>query len=137
MIRFGVVGTGWITEEFIRAASLNRNFVLTAVYSRTKARACEFARKYSVEQVFTNLDEMAKSAVIDAVYIASPNSCHAEQAILFMNHQKHVLCEKPIASNSEELLAMIAASRSNQVALMEALKTTFLPNFQAIRENLS
>jgi scyllo-inositol 2-dehydrogenase (NADP+) len=136
MIRFGVVGTGWITESFIKAASLNKTFELKAIYSRTQTRALEFATKYSVEHIFTNLENMAKSDVIDAVYIASPNCCHARQAILFMNHHKHVLCEKPIASNGKEFLAMIEASKANQVALMEALKTTFLPNFQAIRKNL-
>jgi scyllo-inositol 2-dehydrogenase (NADP+) len=112
------------------------SFSLTAVYSRTPARALEFATKYKVEQVFTSLEDMAKSTAIDAVYIASPNSCHAQQAVLFMNHQKHVLCEKAIASNVKELTAMIDAARRNKVTLMEALKTTFLPNFQAISENL-
>jgi predicted dehydrogenase len=137
LIRFGVVGTGWITEAFIQAASMDKRFQLTAVYSRTQARALEFAEKYSLKHIFTDLEEMAKSEVVDAVYIASPNCCHARQAILFMNHQKHVLCEKPIASNVKELLAMIEVSKANQVALMEALKTTFLPNFSAIKENLT
>ncbi len=137
MIRFGVVGTGWITEAFIKAASLDERFQLAAVYSRNQARALEFAEKYSVEHIFTDLEKMAKSETIDAVYIASPNCCHARQAILFMNHQKHVLCEKPIASNVKELLAMIENSKANQVALMEALKTTVLPNFHALQENLS
>ncbi len=137
MIRFGVVGTGWITEAFIKAASLDERFQLAAVYSRTQARALEFAERYAVKHIFTDLEEMAKSETIDAVYIASPNCCHARQAILFMNHQKHVLCEKPIASNGKELLAMIESSKANQVALMEALKTTVLPNFHALRENLS
>ncbi|HBE78331.1 MAG TPA: oxidoreductase [Firmicutes bacterium] len=136
MTRFGVVGTGWITEEFIKAANLDQRFQLTAVHSRNQARASEFAKKYSAEHIFTDLEKMAKSKTVDAVYIASPNCCHARQAILFMNHQKHVLCEKPIASNVKELLAMIEASKANQVTLMEALKTTFLPNFDAIRENL-
>ncbi len=137
MIRFGVVGTGWITEAFIKAASLDERFQLAAVYSRTQARALEFAERYAVKHIFTDLEEMAKSETIDAVYIASPNCCHARQAISFMNHQKHVLCEKPIASNVKELLRMIELSKANQVALMEALKTTVLPNFHALRENLS
>lgn len=54
---------------------------------------------------------MAKSDVIDAVYIASPNSLHAEQAILFMKHGKHVLCEKPIASHTIELEKMIQTTK--------------------------
>ena len=136
MIRFGVIGTSWITEEFIKCAQLTGRCRLTGVYSRSLERAEEFAAKYSAPHVFTDLQQMAASDLIDAVYIASPNSCHAPQAILFMNHKKHVLCEKPIASNVRELTGMIEAAKENKVLLMEALKTTFLPNFQSIKENL-
>lgn len=136
MIRFGIVGTGWISDQFIQAARLTGDFILSAVYSRTRDRAEEFAAKYSVGHVFTDLEELASSRLIDAVYIASPNSCHAQQAILFLNHGKHVLCEKPIASNGNELSAMILAAEKNQVLLMEALKTLLLPNFQSVRNNL-
>lgn len=136
MIRFAVIGTSWITEEFIKCAQLTGKFILAGVYSRNLERAKEFAGKYSAPHVFTDVTKMAESSLIDAVYIASPNSCHAQQAILLMNHQKHILCEKPIASNLRELSAMIEASKENKVLLMEALKTTFLPNFQSIKENL-
>lgn len=136
MIRFGIIGTNWITDSFIKAASELQDFKLSAVYSRTQDRAIEFASKYGVELTYTSLEEMAKSNEIDAVYIASPNSYHAEQAILFMENKKHVLCEKPIASNTPELKKMIEVAKENDVLLMEALKTTFLPNFQAIKNNL-
>ncbi|GAA4702292.1 Gfo/Idh/MocA family protein [Brevibacillus fulvus] len=136
MVRFGVIGTNFITERFIQAASLVEDFALTAVYSRTAQRARQFAEPYGVTHLFTDLEQMAKSDAIDAVYIASPNSLHAEQAILFMEHGKHVLCEKPIASHAGELEKMIATSRAKRVALMEAMKSTMLPSFQAIVEHL-
>jgi len=136
MIRFGVIGTNWITDAFIQAASLNKDFSLNAVYSRTEEKAKTFAKKYNVDNIFTDLKEMAKSTVIDAVYIASPNSLHCQQSILFLNNGKHVLCEKPLASNSKEVIQMIRASQNNKVVLMEALKTTFLPNFMTIKDNL-
>ena len=136
MVRIGVVGTSWITEEFIRCASLVEDFQLSAVYSRTEEKAKSFGEKYGVNNVFTDLKKMAQSNNIDAVYIASPNSFHAEQSILFLNHKKHVLCEKPIASNVRELEEMIEAAQSNKVLLMEAMKTTFLPNYKVIAENL-
>lgn len=136
MIRFGVIGTSSITEEFIRCASLHGEFLLQAVYSRTEKQGRVFADKHGAKNVFTDLEEMAQSNLIDAVYIASPNSLHASQAILFMSHGKHVLCEKPMASNYKEVSLMVEASKKNQVLLMEALKTTFLPNFQAIKQNI-
>lgn len=136
MIRFGVIGTNWITDRFLDAAGGVDGFELKAVYSRTEERAKEFAGKHGVKQTFTDLEEMAKSDSIDAVYIASPNILHAEQSILFMNGGKHVLCEKPAASTTKELQKMIEAAKDNDVLLMEALKTTFIPGFLAIKDNL-
>jgi predicted dehydrogenase len=136
MIRFAVIGTNWITEEFIHAARETGEFALTAVYSRTEEKAAEFANKFEVPHRFTDLDAFVQSDAFDAVYIASPNSLHAQYAVHCMNHGNHVLCEKPAASNTAELSAMIEAARSNKVVFMEALKSTLMPNFKAIQENL-
>lgn len=135
-IRFGVVGTNWITDRFIQAGLENEEFILTAVYSRTEEKGQAFAAKYAGAAIYTNLEEMVSSGEVDAVYIASPNSMHAEHALICMNHGKHVICEKPMASNSREMRAMVEAARSNDVLLMEAMKSTFMPNFAVIRDNL-
>ncbi|HZG78006.1 MAG TPA: Gfo/Idh/MocA family oxidoreductase [Paenibacillus sp.] len=135
-MRFGIVGTNWITEQFIEAGRTLEAFRAEAVYSRAPERAAAYAAKNGVPHAFANLDEMAESGVVDAVYIASPNSAHAAQAIRCMDRGMHVLCEKPLASNAREAEAMIEAARRNGVLLMEALKTTFLPNYEAIRDHL-
>jgi predicted dehydrogenase len=137
VIRFGIIGTSPITDKILDAAKLESRFEPVAVYSRTARRAEEFARKHNIPYTFTILEDMASSPLIDAVYIASPNSLHASQSILFMNHGKHVLCEKPFASNAYEARAMIAASTENKVALMEAMKPTLTPNFFSIKNNLN
>lgn len=136
MIRFAVIGTNWITDSFIQAARETGLVDLTAVYSRTEERAREFAAKHGIPNRFTDLEKMAASDEFDAVYIASPTSCHAEQAILCMEHGKHVLCEKPIASHAREMKKMIETAAKHNVLLMEALKSTLLPNFRAIQDNL-
>lgn len=136
MVRFGVVGTNWITERLLEAANRVEDFKLTAVYSRTNEKAEEFANKYGVTKLFTNLEEMATSVDIDAVYIATPNSLHAEQTILFLQNGKHVLCEKPMAANASEIKRMIQAAKDHHVLLMEAMKSTFLPNFKVIQDHL-
>ncbi|MNC04405.1 1,5-anhydro-D-fructose reductase [compost metagenome] len=135
-IRFGVVGTNWITDRFIQAGLENEDFILTAVFSRTEEKGRAFAAKYAGAAIYTNLEDMVSSPEVDAVYIASPNSMHAEQALICMNHGKHVLCEKPAASNSRELKLMIEAARANDVLLMEAMKSTMMPNFSVIKDNL-
>jgi predicted dehydrogenase len=136
MVRFAVIGTNWITEAFIDAANELEDFTLAAVYSRTEERAKEFSEKYNVTEIYTDIEELAKSNSFDAIYIASPNSFHAEHAITCMNHGKHVLCEKPIASNTSELEEMIKVAKRNNVLLMEALKSTLLPNFKSIQDHL-
>jgi predicted dehydrogenase len=136
MVRIGIVGTNWITDMFLKGALKVEGFSLTAVYSRTKEKAEEFALKYGIEHKFTNLEQMAKSDAIDAVYIATPNSLHAKQSILFLENGKHVLCEKPCASNTKELKEMVETARKYKVLLMEAMKTTFYPNFKSIQDNL-
>ncbi|KGP72798.1 Gfo/Idh/MocA family protein [Pontibacillus yanchengensis] len=136
MVKFGVIGTNWITDRFLESVKDLKEFELTAVHSRTEEKAEEFARKYNISKTFTDYKDMAKSDTIDAVYIASPNYVHSKQAIVFLNHKKHVLCEKPLASNIKETQAMIDAATKNEVVLMEAMRTTLVPNFKRIQDNL-
>ncbi|WP_284641882.1 Gfo/Idh/MocA family protein [Paenibacillus silviterrae] len=136
MIRLAVIGTNWITEEFVKAAEETGRFELTAVYSRTEDKARDFAEKHRAQHLYSDIDGFVRSEHFDAVYIASPNSLHAEHAIACMKQGKHVLCEKPIASNADELKAMIAAAQQNGVLLMEAMKSTLMPGFGAICEHL-
>lgn len=136
MVRFGVIGTNWITDRFLDAGRQVEDFELTAVYSRTEEKAKAFASKYQVVTTFTDLSELAESSVVDAVYIASPTSLHAEQAITCMKKGKHVFVEKPIASNQIELNRMIKVAKENDVLLMEGVKTTHLPNFQVLKDQI-
>ena len=136
MIRFAVIGTNWITRQFVDAAHETGKYKLTAVYSRSLEQAQSFANDYPVEHLFTSLESMAQSDDIDAVYIASPNSLHAPQTELFLRHKKHVICEKPLASNIDEAERVIAAACENQVVLFEAFKTASLPNFQQLQQAL-
>ncbi|AJF75024.1 Gfo/Idh/MocA family oxidoreductase [Raoultella terrigena] len=137
MIRFAVVGTNWITRQFVDAAHETGKYKLTAIYSRSLEQAQAFANDYPVEHLFTSLDDLAQSDAVDAVYIASPNSLHFPQTHLFLTHKKHVICEKPLASNIREAEAAIAAAKENQVVLFEAFKTASLPNFQLLQQSLS
>ena len=136
MIHFAVIGTNFITDRFIRAGREHPEFCQKAVYSRTRDRAEEYAAMHGAELVFDSLEELAASPEVDAVYVASPNSCHAPQSIAMMKAGKHVLCEKPMASNRAEFDRMRAAALENRVVLLEAMRSVFSPGFAVIRENL-
>lgn len=137
MLRLAIIGTNWITERFVQAALEVNEFELTAVYSRTEARAAEFAAPFNAQaQCFTDLQAMAQSDAFDAVYIASPNSLHYEQSVLMLENGKHVICEKPIASNITQAEHMYQVAEQKGVVLFEAFKTEYLPNFALINQNI-
>jgi predicted dehydrogenase len=110
-----------------------REFSLTAVYSRNLDKAKAFGMAYGAEHYFDDLEEFAKSDTFDAVYIASPNCFHHDQAILLMKNKKHVLCEKPLASNVREVEEMFETAHDNQVVLLEAMRSIFAPEFHTLR----
>ena len=81
MLRLGIIGTGWIADQFVEAAHATKRWQLSAVYSRRMKRAKEFGSKYSEDIVyFDRLSDFFQSDSFDVVYIASPNSLHFEQA---------------------------------------------------------
>ncbi|MDR2040405.1 MAG: Gfo/Idh/MocA family oxidoreductase [Bacteroidales bacterium] len=136
-LRFGVIGTNFISDWVIAGGKQDERFELSAVYSRTQETADAFASRHRIPYTFTSLEAMLESPLIDAVYIASPNALHAQQSILCMEHGKHVLCEKAFASNAQEAREMMAASGRNHVVLMEAMKPTLTPNFLKVKDSLS
>ena len=135
-IRFATIGTSKITRSFLNGARHDERFCLAAVYSRSEETAKAFAAEYGAEKIYTSLEALAADKDIDAVYIASPNICHVPQSVMMLNAGKHVMCEKPYATDPEEAKLPIEAAKRNNVAFMEAMKTTLLPNFYAVRENL-
>jgi predicted dehydrogenase len=132
MIRFGIVGAGRIARKFATDIQVVEHATLTAVASRDGKRATAFAKEFGLSDAFGSYEELARSKGIDAVYIATPHNFHKEQAILFLNAGKHVLCEKPIAVNVAELDEMIAAAKDHGVLLMEAMWSWFLPSFRRL-----
>lgn len=136
-MKFGIIGTNWITDRFIKAAKAHPEFSIGAVYSRTEEKGKEFAATYEIQHVYTDMKEMYKSGNIDAVYIASPNSFHVEQSILAIENGIHVLCEKPAAISVEEMDRVIEASNQYGVTYMEAMKSTVTPSFLNLKKNLA
>ena len=127
MIRFATIGSGHIVEQFLTEAKKHPEFTLTAVYSRTGERAAEFAARWEAPLTFTDLSSLAACPEVDAVYIASPNLCHAEQAMTLMKAGKHILCEKPMATTYIDCDGMVLQAHNSRVILLEAMRTLFAP----------
>lgn len=137
MIKLAIIGTNWITEKFVEAALETSSYQLTALYSRDADKGKQFADKFGGTQtIFTDLMQFAMAPDFDAVYIASPNSLHFEQAKLLLEHGKHVICEKPLTSNLALTEQLINIAKQQQKVLFEALKIYYLPNYQIVRDYL-
>lgn len=136
-MKFGIIGTGSITEKFISNASLNPGFEAAALLSRSRERGEEFARRCGIPRVYTTLDDMASDQELEAVYIASPNAVHMEQSIRMSNAKKHVFCEKAVASNSRELIAMIEAAHYNGKVFLEAMRIAHNPNLPILKAKIA
>lgn len=134
-LKIGIIGTNFISDMFCEAAAQVPEAVLHAVYSRKEETGNAFAQKYSIPNVYTDYDEFLCSGV-DAVYIASPNFAHCRQTLKALEHGKHVLCEKVLAMNGQEVRAMIDCAHKNKKVLLEAMRPDFDPAFDIIRENI-
>lgn len=137
MIRFATIGTNFVVDWFLEAAAGCDGLQYAAAYSRTRETAEAFGKKYGAQRYYTDLEELAWQEDIDAVYVASPNSLHFEQAALMLKHGKHVLCEKTITSNPQELLVLLKLAEEHQVTILEAMRAVFDPGFQTIQKHLS
>ncbi len=133
MVKFAVIGTGWIAESFVEGTKLVDGLEFSAVYSRSKEKGESFAKPFGGAEVFDNIDNLAKSDV-DAVYIASPNSLHYEQSKLMLENGKHVICEKPITVEPEEFRELRALAQSKNLVYMEAIMYMHLPARGVLRK---
>jgi predicted dehydrogenase len=133
-IRWGIIGLGHIANKFATDLATVENIELVAVASRDLQNAKNFAEKHHAKKAYASYLELAKDADVDAVYIATPHSFHKEHTLLCLQNKKAVLCEKPFAMNLQEVTEMIQVAKENDVLLMEALWTFFLPHFTHVLE---
>lgn len=134
MINFATIGTNFVVEWFLEGASKCEELCYAGTYSRNYDKGKEFAKKYNGNKVYTDLEELAASKDIDAVYIASPNSLHYEQAKIMIENGKHVLIEKTVTSNVKELESLIELAKEHNVVIMEAMRNIHDPGFEAIKQ---
>jgi predicted dehydrogenase len=135
--RWGIIGTGGIAKAFARDLSYFNSHIVQAVGSRSLEKASDFALEFPGCTSYGSYEELVADPMIDAVYVATPHPIHVANTILALKAGKPVLCEKPFAVNAIEAQAMVAASRENGVALLEAMWTRFLPHIGQLRELLS
>lgn len=117
-IKIGIIGTGSISEMHIQAYLKNQNVEVYAICDLNEKCLKEIAEKYKIAKLFTDYNEMLKLKELDAVSVCTWNSAHAPCSIAALNAGKHVLCEKPMATNADEAKKMKEAADKNGKLLM-------------------
>lgn len=135
-IRWGIIGLGNIAHKFAKDLLTLTDAKLYAVASRSQEKANNFATQYGVSKAYSSYESLASDPLVDAVYVATPHALHKDNAILCLEQGKAVLCEKPFAMNANEVNNMIAKAKEQNVLLMEALWTYFLPHYQYVLQEL-
>ena len=133
-LRIGVIGTGGITEKMLTLQSPTIRF--DAVCSRSNETGQAYAQKHSVPKVYTDIQALVSDPQIDAIYIATPNKYHTEQAEIALRAGKHVLCEKPMGITSASVRHIIDIARTQNLICLEALRTLFNPGFAIVHQTL-
>ena len=135
---YAVIGLGRIAGHFMPGARNTTNSQITALVSGHRDKADRIAAEYGIPSSsiynYENFDEIAHNPAVDAVYVALPNSMHAEYTIRAAKAGKHVLCEKPMSTNVAQAEAMIAACKAANVKLMIAYRCHYeATNLKAVK----
>jgi predicted dehydrogenase len=127
------MGPGGIARAFATDLQLLDGHSVAGVGSRTLSNAQEFVKTFG-GTAYGSYKELVADPAIDAIYVATPHPAHKENVITALNAGKPVLCEKPFAVNAQEAQEMVDAAGANNVALMEAMWSRFLPHYAQVRE---
>lgn len=136
VVRFGILGTGWIVQKYAEASRLLPGLELVAVASRDAARAEATAAKFGIARACGGYERLLADAGVDAVINALHNGLHCEWTVRALAAGKHVLCEKPMGRDAGEVQQMVAAARRAGRHLMEAFMYRFHPQMTWVRQRV-
>ena len=134
-LRWAVLGTGVIANEMAQALE-QMGKSLYAVGNRTHEKAVAFAEKYHVTKVYDDFHEMFTDPEIDIIYITTPHNTHIEFLRQALANGKHVLCEKSITLNSDELNEALQIAEKHHVILAEAMTIWHMPLYKKLKERI-
>jgi predicted dehydrogenase len=132
-VRWGIISTGRIAKWFATAMKDVPGAVLQAVASRELAPAQAFAQEFGAARAYGSYEELVNDPDVDLVYIGTPHSMHAQNALMALRAGKGVLCEKAFTLNRREAEEVVALAREKKLFLMEALWSRYLPALAEVR----
>lgn len=132
MLNIGMIGTGFITDNFIESTQFEPRVKPYAICSRNSDTANSFKTKHNLEVAYTDYTEMLKDENISIVYIASPNGLHYENAIAAISAGKHCLIEKPMALLPADINELYSLAKEHNVYIQEAYVSLTYNTFNTV-----
>lgn len=132
---WATLGCGVIANQLAQAMEA-KGRRLYSVANRTYEKAVVFAERYGIEKVYDNLDEVFADDAVDIIYISTPHNTHISYLRKALESGKHVLCEKSITLNTEELTEAVELAERNHVVLAEAMTIFHMPIYKTLRERI-
>lgn len=130
IIRMGIIGTGRIAPRFFRETSYVSGVEVVSAFNPEKESAKRFEVAYQLKTYTAQFERFLNG--VDAVYVASPNETHCSYVRTAIEHNKHVLCEKPMTFSYEEAKELYQLAKKHHVVLMEGIRTAYLPGFSQL-----
>ncbi|SFK01342.1 Predicted dehydrogenase [Marinilactibacillus piezotolerans] len=134
-IKWGIIGLGGIAHDFA-ASFKSDNAELAAVASRTLQKAQDFASEYNVPKAYGHYEALCFDPDIDIIYLATPNSHHAENIKMALNAGKHVLCEKAMVMNNTQLEEILSLADEKNLIVAEAMTIYHMPLFKQLKSRI-
>ncbi len=135
-LRWGILGSGWISEQFIRSTRAHTRQVFQAVGSRSLGKADAFAKTWDIPSAHGSYEALVADPDLDVIYVATPHNLHFAHAKLALEAGKHVFIEKPMAMTHAQGAELVGLARAKGLFLAEALWTYFLPKFDVLQQVL-
>ncbi|KAK7089967.1 trans-1,2-dihydrobenzene-1,2-diol dehydrogenase-like [Littorina saxatilis] len=138
--RWGICSTGLIANDFVTALKslpTDEHQVVAVAAQSDKSKAESFAKKYDIPAAYGTYEELAKDPNVEIVYIGTVHPFHHKACLMYLDHGKHVLCEKPLTMTLEEAQEVTAKAKEKKLFLMEGLWTRFFPAYRAMVEEVS
>lgn len=120
-LRWGLLGTSFISETMAEAIALSAGSSVVAVQGRDRQRLAEFGRRHAIPACHETLEALIADPAVDIVYVGLPNHLHAEATIAAARAGKAVLCEKSLTTTMKEADALVAAIRAAGTFFVEGL----------------
>ena len=135
-LNYGIISSASIVPRFVSALKASKHSQAIAIGASKLHKAEKLAKELEIDKAYGSYKEVYQDPQVDVVYIANINDQHFTQIMEALSYNKHVVCEKPMVLKKDEVEKAFAYAKKQNLFLMEAQKTVFLPTIQYIKSKI-